>query len=107
MLVYDDDGFSQGYGHIKETFRSLTEGAILEPYMSDQDFRTSNQDNGIGYILYVFDIRYQKNLESAQPIKVKVIFSENFPAGMYGYTLVLTKKLVSISSDCQRHFDLI
>ena len=42
----------------------------------------------------------------AQPIKVEFKFSENFPAGIYGHALVLTKKLVSINSDAPRHFDL-
>ena len=49
----------------------------------------------------------KKKLRSAQSIKVKVKFSENVPAGISGYALVLTKKSVSISSDGQRHFDLI
>ena len=33
--------------------------------------------------------------------------SENFPAGLYGYALVLMNNLVSISSDGQRRFDMI
>ena len=52
-------------------------------------------------------MQYQKNLETAQPIKVEFNFSENIPAGVYDYALVLTNKLVSISSDGQRHFGLI
>ena len=50
------------------------------------------------------DKRYQKDLERAQPIKAEFKFSEEFPAGIYGYALVLTNKLVGISSDHQRHF---
>ena len=73
----------------------------------NHDFRSTNNGDDIGYNLYVFDIRYQKNLKSAQPIKIEFKFSEKIPAGIYGYTLVLTKRLVSISSDGQRHFDLI
>ena len=34
-------------------------------------------------------------------------FSKNIDAGIYGFALVLLNKLVSISSDGQRHFDLI
>ena len=58
-------------------------------------------------IIYVFDIRYQKNFESAQPIKVEFKFDGVIAAGIYGYALVLTNKLISISSDGQRHCDLI
>ena len=104
LLNYYEDDYSQGYGQIKEAFRALTKDDNLKPYISDNDFGSSNNGKDIGYNLYVFDIRYQKNLESAQPIKVE--FSENVPAGVYGYALVLTNKLVSISSDGQRHFGL-
>ena len=107
ILNYDDDDCSQGYDQIKEAYRALTKDYILKPYIYDNDFRSSNDDKDIDYNLYVFDKRYQKNLESAQPIKVEYIFSENIPAEIYGYALVLTKKLVSISSDGQRNFDPI
>ena len=52
-------------------------------------------------------MRYPKFLESAQPNIVECKFSANIPAGIYGYALVLPNKLVRISSDCQKHFDLI
>ena len=58
-------------------------------------------------IYFFFDIRYQKSLESSQPNKIEIKFFENLPAGIYGFALVLTNKLVSMSSDGQRHFDLI
>ena len=106
LLNYDDDDYSQGYGQIKEAFRALTKDDILQPYISEDDFRSSNEGNNIGYNIYAFDIRYRKNFENAQPVKVEFKFSENIPAGIYGYALVLTNKLISISSDGQRMFDL-
>ena len=106
LLNYEDDNYSQGYGQIKEAFKALTKDNILQPYISDQDFRSSNDGNDIGYNIYAFDIRNQKNFENAQPVKVEFKFSENIPAGVYGYALDLTNKLVSISSDGQRMFDL-
>ena len=107
LLNYDDDDYSQGYGQIKEAFKALTKDDILQPYISEDDFRSSNEGNNIGYNIYAFDIRYQKNFENAQPVKVEFKFSENIPAGIYGYALVLTNKLISISSDGQRMFDLV
>ena len=107
ILNYDDDDYSQGCGLIKEAFRALTKDDILKPYITEDDFRSSNEGNNIGYNIYAFDIRYQKNFENAQPVKVEFKFSENIPAGIYGYALVLTNKLISISSDGQRMFDLI
>ena len=106
LLNYNDDDYSQGYGQIEEAFKALTKDNILQPYMSEHDFRSSNDGNNIGYNIYAFDIRYQKNFESSQPIKVEFKFDGVVPAGIYGYALVLTNKLISISSDGQRIFDL-
>ena len=49
-------------------FRALTRNDILKLYISDPDFRGTNvnsageDDAGVGYSFYVFDIGYQKNL---------------------------------------------
>ena len=107
LLIYDGDDYSQEYGQIKEAFRALTKRDILQPYITDRDCTSSNDGDDIGYNFYVFDKRCQKNLESAQPINLEIKILENVPAGTYGYALVLTKKLVSKSSDVQRHFNLI
>ena len=107
LLNYEDDDYSQGYGLIKEAFKALTRDDILKPYISEDDFRSSNEGNNIGYNIYAFDIRYQKNFENAQPVKIEFKFSENVAAGIYGYALVLTNKSISISSDGQRMFDLV
>ena len=106
FLNYNDDDYSQGYGEIKEAFKALTKDNLLQPYISDDDFRSSNNGDNIGYNIYVFDIRYQKNFESSQPIKVEFKFDGVIPAGIYGYALVLTNRIISISSDGQRMFDL-
>ena len=107
LLNYNDDNYSQGYGQIKEAFKALTKDKLLQPYISDADFRSSNNGDNIGYNIYVFDIQDQKNFESSQTIKVEFKFDGVTPAGLYGYALVLTNRLVSISSDGQRMFDLI
>ena len=106
LINYNDDDYSQAYGQIKEAFKALTKDNILQPYISEHDFRSSNDGNDIGYNIYAFDIRYQKNFESSQPIKVEFKFDGVVPAGIYAYALVLTNKLISISSDGQRMFDL-
>ena len=108
LLNFDDDDYSQGYHQIKEAFKALTKDNILQPYISDDNFTTSNAAaNDVGYNLYVFDIRYQKDFTNSQPIKVEFKFDGVVPNDINGYALVLTNKLVSISSDGQRHFDLI
>ena len=107
LLNYDCDDYSQGYGLIKEAFKALTKDDILKPYISEDDFRSSNEGINIGYNIYALDIRYQKNFENAQPVKVEFKISENILAGIYEYALVLTNKLISISCDGQRMFDLV
>ena len=41
ILICDDDIYSQGYGQNK-TFRAFTKHDILQPYLSGNDFRSSN-----------------------------------------------------------------
>ena len=70
-LNYDDDDYGEGYHQIKEAFKASTKDDILQPYISEEDFRTSNDRAAdVGYNLFVFDIRYQKNYTASQPIKV-------------------------------------
>ena len=47
FLNYDDDDYNQGYGHIREAFKALTKNDKLQPYISDIDFRSSNNNNEI------------------------------------------------------------
>ena len=49
LLNYDDDDYSQGYGLMKEAFKALTKDDILEPLISEHDFRSSNNGNDVGY----------------------------------------------------------
>ena len=92
---------------MKETFRGLTKDDILQPCISDHDFRSYNEDIDVGYILYVFDIRYQENVTAVQIIEVEFRFDGVVPANNNGYPLVLTNKVVSVSVDGQQHFGVI
>ena len=72
LLNYDDDDYDQGYSQIKEALRALTKDSIVQPYISDDDFRSSNvRADDVGYNLYVFDTRYQQNFTASQPNKVE------------------------------------
>ena len=66
----------------------------------------SNNGDIFGYFIQSFDIRYQKNFENGQPVKVDFRLDGVVPAGIYGYALVLTNRLASISSDGRRMSDL-
>ena len=106
LLNYDDDNFSQGYGQIKEAFKALTKVDILQPYLSEDNFRSNINGDNIGYNIHVFDIRYHKNYQSGQSVKAEIKLDKIVPAGVYAYGLVLTNRLVNISSDGQRMFNL-
>ena len=55
---YADEDHSQGYHQIKEAFEALTKDDILQPHITEEDFRSSNvRAADVGYNLYVFDIR--------------------------------------------------
>ena len=62
LLDYNDNIYSQGYHQIKEAFKALTHDDLLQPYMSENDHRSSNDDDDIGYSIHAFDIRYQRKL---------------------------------------------
>ena len=70
--------------------------------------RSSNvRVDDVVYNLYVFGIRCQKNFTASQPIKVEFKFDGVVHNDVNGHALVLTNRLISISSDGQLHFDLI
>ena len=107
LLIYNDDDYSQGYGQIKEAFRALTKVDNPNCFITDHAFKLSNDGNDIGYNFYVFGINYQKSFAKSQAFEIKFKFDGVVPADTNGYDLVLTHKLVIISSDAQRPFDLI
>ena len=92
---------------VKEAFKALTKDNILQPYVSEDDFRSDNNGNNIGYNIHVFDIRYQKKYQSSQSVKIEFKLDKVVPVGVYGYALVLANRLVSISSDGDRMLDLV
>ena len=57
------------------------------------------------YNFYVFDLSKQKDQIASQPIRLEIKFNAAFGVADYiAYALLLTPKLMNISSDGQRHF---
>ena len=56
LLNYNDDDYSQVHGQIKEDFRAPTKHNILQPNISEENFRSSSDDIDIGYNIHSFDI---------------------------------------------------
>ena len=100
LLNYDDDDYSQALVNFKQAFRALIKDDIIQPYISDHDFRSPNvRVDHVGYKLYVFDKRYQQKFTASQPVELEFNFDGVFGIDINGYALVLTNELVSISSD--------
>ena len=101
---------SQSHGEIVSCFRNLAKNNILQPYITQKDYVTSNiySDGNPVYNLSVFVIRHHQDYSSGQPIKVRFDFGPPVPAAtnLIGYALRLTNKILSITSDGQRQFDL-
>ena len=84
FLNYDNDDYSQGYGQIKDVFKALTKDDLLQPFITEDHFRSSNDGDNIGYNIHDFDKGYQEIFEYPQPVKVEFKNSENIPADIYG-----------------------
>ena len=107
---YAIDKKSQAYGEIVSCFRHLAKDNILQPFITQKDFITIYYpDANPGYNLYAFDIHHHQDYSSAQLNKVRFDFRPAIPVStiLIGYALLLTNKLVSVSSDGQRQFDLV
>ena len=98
---YDRDKYDQAYSEVENFYLLKSETNLLNPFIDLHKFRTN-------YNFYVFDLSKQKDPIGSQPIRLKFKFSAAIDVADYiAYALVLTPKLISISSDGQRHFDLL
>ena len=98
---YDRDKYDQAYSEIENFFLLKSETNLLSPFIDLHKFRTN-------YNFYVFDLSKQKDPIGSQPIRLEFKFNAAIDVADYiAYALVLTPKLISISSDGQRHFDLL
>ena len=98
---YDRDKYDRAYCGIENFYHSKSETNLLNPFIDLHKFRRS-------YNFYVFDLIKQKDQIASQPFRLEFKFIAAFGVADYiVYALVLTPKLISISSDGQRHFDLI
>ena len=98
---YDREKYDQAYCEIENFYLLKSETNLLNPFIDLHKFRTN-------YNFYVFDLSKQKYNIASQHIRLEFKFSAAIDVADYiAYALVLTPKLISISSDGQRHFDLL
>ena len=108
---YAIDKYSQAYGEVVSCFEHLAEDNLLQIYITQKDFKTSDNypDGKPGCNIYVLDVRHHQDFSSARPIKIGFDFRPAVPAAtsLFDCALLLTKKLVSVSSDGQKQVDLV
>ena len=98
---YDRDKYDQAYSEIENFYLLKSETNLLSPFIDIHKFRTN-------YKFFVFDLSKQKDNIASPPIRLEFKFNAAIDvADFIAYALVLTPKLISISSDGQRHFDLL
>ena len=71
----------------------------IQPYINHGTFK-------IKYRIYVFDTRYENDNMGPQPIQLNFKFSVA-DADVICHALVLNRKVISVSSDGNKMFDII
>ena len=102
QVDFDRNKYNEPYNEIRRFYKDYIRGEG-SPYITFKDYKEL-------YNLWVFDLRAQKDNPSAQPIQVNFKFRAGYDAVANNYqatALVLTQKVVSVSSDGQRQFDLL
>ena len=95
---YDRHKYDQAYSEIENFYHSKSETNLLNPFIDLHKFRRN-------YNFHVFDLSKQKDQIASQPIRLEFKFNAAFGVADYiAYALVLTAKLISISSDGHKEF---
>ena len=98
---YNRDKYDQAYSEFENFYLLKSETNLLNPFIDLHKFRTN-------YSFYVIDLSKQKDQIASQPIRLEFKFSAAIDVADYiAYAPVLTPKLITISSDGLRHFDLL
>ena len=102
QVDFTRNDYNEVYNEIRRFYKDYIKGEG-SPYISFKDFKEL-------YNLWVFDLRNQKDSPSSQPISVEFKFRVGFDAVAADYqatALILAQKIISVSSDGQRQFDII
>ena len=98
---YDRNNYREAYQEVENFCRLRSKTISLRPFFDLRNFRTNNN-------FFVFDLSKPKGHIARQPIRLHFKFSAAIDvADFIAYALVVTPKLIKISSDGQRHFDLL
>ena len=102
QIYFERNKYNEPYNEIRRFYKDYIKGEG-SPYITFKDFKSL-------YNLWVFDLRARKDNPSAQPIQGNFKFRAGYDAVANNYqatALVLTQKIISVSSDGARQFDII
>ena len=101
QVDFERNKYNEPYNEIRRFYKDYIKGEG-SPYITFEDFKEL-------YNLWVFDLRAQKDNPSAQPISINFKFRAGYDAVATNYqaTALLTQKIISVSSDGSRQFDII
>ena len=102
QVDFDRNMYNEPYNEIRRFYKDYIKGEG-SPNISFKEFKEL-------YNLWVFDLRNQKDNPSSQPISVDFKFRAGYDAVGADYqatALILSQKIISVSSDGQRQFDII
>ena len=102
QVDFNRNRYNEAYNEVKRFFKDYIHGEGSS-YISFKNFKKL-------YPLWVFDLRAQRHNDSDQPIQVKFKFRAGYDVVGENYqatALVLTQKIISVSSDGQRQFDIV
>ena len=102
QIGFQRNKYNEPYNEIRRFYKDYIKGERA-PYISFKDFK-------VLYNLYVFDLRAQKDNLSAQPVRPAFKFCAGFNVianNCQAVALVLTQKVISVSSGGVRMFDVI
>ena len=106
---YPEDRMNTNYGtnNYNEAFKEIVSfnkdynglPHNIKPYINHRTFKSN-------YRIYVFDTRYQRDHIGPQPIQLNFKFSAAV-ADVICHALVLTRKVISVNSDCNKMVGII
>ena len=102
QIDFNRNKYNEVYNEVRRFYKDYIKGEGA-PSISFKDFKEI-------YNLYVFDLRAQKDNPSAQPIRLNFKFRTGVDVVANNYqaiALVFTQKIISVSSDGVRIFDVI
>ena len=98
-LNYARNDYDDAYNEVQNFYYNNV-SSIQEPGISRRDFKEH-------YNFYIFDLRYQKEHISAQQLQLQFKFSAAPGAGFVARALVLTRRILSVSTDGRTMIDII